>query len=33
MSDPAHAMQEERVLPEHPPVKDWLHDFDHTDPR
>src|SRR5215469_6495150 len=33
MSDPAHAMQEEPVLPEHPPVTDWLHDFDHTDPR
>jgi cytochrome P450 len=23
----------ERVLPEHPPVTDWVHDFDHTDPR
>jgi cytochrome P450 len=22
-----------RVMPEHPPVIDWLHDFDHTDPR
>jgi cytochrome P450 len=34
MSDPAHAMQEaDRVLPEHPPVQDWVHDFDHTDPR
>src|SRR6201986_3023072 len=21
------------VMPEHPPVTDWLHDFDHTDPR
>jgi hypothetical protein len=21
------------VLPEHPPVTDWVHDFDHTDPR
>jgi len=21
------------VMPEHPPVKDWVHDFDHTDPR
>src|SRR6201987_1402956 len=20
-------------LPEHPPVKDWVNDFDHTDPR
>jgi cytochrome P450 len=22
-----------RVMPEHPPVADWAHDFDHTDPR
>jgi cytochrome P450 len=21
------------ILPEHPPVTDWVHDFDHTDPR
>jgi cytochrome P450 len=21
------------ILPEHPPVLDWIHDFDHTDPR
>ena len=21
------------VMPEHPPVLDWIHDFDHTDPR
>ena len=27
MSDSANAM------PEHPPVTDWIHDFDHTDPR
>jgi len=27
MSDPAH------IMPEHPPVTDWVHDFDHTDPR
>src|SRR5882672_7173835 len=27
MSDPAH------VMPDHPPVTDWVHDFDHTDPR
>jgi cytochrome P450 len=27
MSDPASAMTE------HPPVTDWVHDFDHTDPR
>src|SRR5216684_1624860 len=27
MSDPAP------VMPEHPPVTDWVHDFDHTDPR
>jgi cytochrome P450 len=33
MSDSAHAPQDEHVLPEHPPVVDWLRDFDHTDPR
>src|SRR6201997_246510 len=33
MSDSAHATQDERVLPAHPPVEDWVHDFDHTDPR
>ncbi|WP_407175957.1 cytochrome P450 [Bradyrhizobium sp. STM 3562] len=34
MSDLAQAMPEaDRVLPEHPPVTDWVHDFDHTDPR
>jgi cytochrome P450 len=27
MSDPP------RTMPEHPPVTDWVHDFDHTDPR
>jgi cytochrome P450 len=27
MPDPAPAM------PDHPPVTDWVHDFDHTDPR
>jgi cytochrome P450 len=27
ISDPAPA------LPDHPPVTDWVHDFDHTDPR
>src|ERR1700710_1894079 len=27
MSDSAHGM------PDHPPVTDWIHDFDHTDPR
>jgi len=21
------------IMPEHPPVTDWVHDFDHTDPR
>src|SRR5438445_1605231 len=21
------------IMPEHPPVRDWIHDFDHTDPR
>jgi len=20
------------MMPEHPPVTDWVHDFDHTDP-
>jgi cytochrome P450 len=33
MSDTANATEDERVLPAHPPVTDWLHDFDHTDPR
>src|ERR1700751_3648796 len=33
MSDTAHATQDERIPPAHPPVTDWLHDFDHTDPR
>jgi cytochrome P450 len=23
----------DRIMPEHPPVTDWVHDFDHTDPR
>jgi hypothetical protein len=23
----------ESSMPEHPPVTDWAHDFDHTDPR
>jgi cytochrome P450 len=27
MSDPT------RTMPEHPPVTDWVHDFDHIDPR
>jgi cytochrome P450 len=30
MSDPASAPV---AMPEHPPVTDWLRDFDHTDPR
>ena len=21
------------MMPEHPPVTDWVNDFDHTDPR
>ena len=21
------------IMPQHPPVTDWVHDFDHTDPR
>jgi cytochrome P450 len=34
MSDPAHALPEaDRVMPGHSPVTDWVHDFDHTDPR
>jgi cytochrome P450 len=34
MSEPAHAMPDpDKVMPEHPPVTDWVHDFDHTDPR
>jgi cytochrome P450 len=33
MSDTAHATQDERIPPAHPPVTDWVHDFDHTDPR
>lgn len=36
MSDSARARpvaEPERVLPAHPPVTDWVHDFDHTDPR
>jgi cytochrome P450 len=33
MSDPARAMPDVApVLTDHPPVTDWLHDFDHTDP-
>ena len=26
-------MSDASILPEHPPVTDWVHDFDHTDPR
>jgi cytochrome P450 len=26
-------MSDASFLPEHPPVTDWVHDFDHTDPR
>jgi cytochrome P450 len=26
-------MSESESLPQHPPVTDWIHDFDHTDPR
>jgi cytochrome P450 len=34
MSDPARVMPDPaKVPPEHPPVTDWVHDFDHTDPR
>jgi cytochrome P450 len=34
MSDSARALPEPApALPDHPPVTDWIHDFDHTDPR
>ena len=33
MSDPARACPIRRAMPDHPPVTDWVHDFDHTDPR
>jgi len=34
MSDPARAMPVfDPVISDHPPVTDWIHDFDHTDPR
>src|ERR1700689_3147876 len=34
MSDPVRAMPDSApALPDHPPVTDWIHDFDHTDPR
>jgi len=34
MSDPARAMPDAGpVISDHPPVTDWIHDFDHTDPR
>ena len=34
MSDPARALPDPTpVMPDHPPVTDWIHDFDHTDPR
>jgi cytochrome P450 len=26
-------MSDSAIVPEHPPVLDWVHDFDHTDPR
>src|SRR6516225_10356753 len=26
-------MSDSAIMPEHPPVLDWVHDFDHTDPR
>jgi cytochrome P450 len=26
-------MSDTSFMPEHPPVTDWMHDFDHTDPR
>ena len=33
MSDPARAIPIPPALSDHPPVTDWVHDFDHTDPR
>jgi cytochrome P450 len=34
MSDPACAVPDPApAMPDHPPVTDWIHDFDHTDPR
>jgi cytochrome P450 len=34
MSDPVRAMPDAGpVISDHPPVTDWVHDFDHTDPR
>ena len=34
MSDPVRAMPDAvPVISDHPPVTDWVHDFDHTDPR
>lgn len=34
MSDPVRAMPDaDPVISDHPPVTDWVHDFDHTDPR
>ena len=34
MSDPVRAVPDAApVMPEHRPVTDWVHDFDHTDPR
>ena len=35
MSDSARATPDTAApeMPDHPPVSDWVHDFDHTDPR
>jgi len=34
MSDPARVIDDSApARPDHPPVADWVHDFDHTDPR
>ena len=34
MSDTAHVIPDPApAMPDHPPVTDWIHDFDHTDPR
>src|SRR5579864_6674736 len=32
-SEGAALMSDTSIMPEHPPVTDWVNDFDHTDPR
>ena len=34
MSDPARIIPDSApAMSDHPPVTDWVHDFDHTDPQ